>query len=279
MANEPKTSIRLVIADLDGTLIDPNKELSLSTLDSVKELNEAGIMFTLVSGRPPFGMRSYVDALRISLPFSGFNGGMITDPDFETIHKHTLSPPAAQEVARFLEFKGLSYWIYHGSDWLVRGHDVPHEDSEARNVGFSASVVTTFDDRWAGLTKLVGISDNHELLATVERETQTKFRGRVSAARSQPYYLDVTHVEANKGFFVEYLSQLYSIPPKQIATIGDMPSDVFMFRKSGLAIAMGNASDAVKTAAHHVTSSNADDGFARAMKAFVLNSALRTKSA
>ena len=72
----------------------------------------------------------------------------------------------------------------------------------------------------------------------------------VSAARSQPYYLDVTHPQANKGVVVETLSKMLSIPPDEIATIGDMPNDVLMFRKSGFSIAMGNASDEVKTAGH-----------------------------
>ena len=69
---------------------------------------------------------------------------------------------------------------------------------------------------------------------------------KASAARSQPYYLDVTHPQANKGTVVATLSKLLNIPPAQIATMGDMPNDVLMFRKSGFSIAMGNSSDEVK---------------------------------
>jgi hydroxymethylpyrimidine pyrophosphatase-like HAD family hydrolase len=92
--------------------------------------------------------------------------------------------------------------------------------------------------------------------------------------RSQPYYLDVTHPAANKGTVVATLSQLLSIPSWEIATIGDMPNDVLMFRKSGLSIAMGNASAEVKAQAMVVTASNEDDGFAEAMERFVLPPAL-----
>lgn len=93
---------------------------------------------------------------------------------------------------------------------------------------------------------------------------------RVSAARSQPYYLDVTHPDANKGHVVAALSQALSIPPAQIATVGDMPNDVLMFEKSGLSIAMGNASPDVQQHAHFITSSNEEASFAHAMQAFVL---------
>jgi hydroxymethylpyrimidine pyrophosphatase-like HAD family hydrolase len=92
----------------------------------------------------------------------------------------------------------------------------------------------------------------------------------VSAALSQPYYLDVTHPKANKGEVVSALSALLSIPTAQIATIGDMPNDVLMFRHSGLSIAMGNATSDVQHAATFVTTSNTEEGFARAMEKFVL---------
>jgi hydroxymethylpyrimidine pyrophosphatase-like HAD family hydrolase len=92
----------------------------------------------------------------------------------------------------------------------------------------------------------------------------------VTAARSQPYYLDVTHPDANKGAVARYVSAKYAIPPKAIATIGDMPNDVLMFAHSGLSIAMGNASPDVQRAARRVTTSNAEEGFAAAVERFIL---------
>jgi hydroxymethylpyrimidine pyrophosphatase-like HAD family hydrolase len=83
----------------------------------------------------------------------------------------------------------------------------------------------------------------------------------------------VTHPQANKGTVVETLSRLLNIPPAQIATMGDMPNDVLMFRKSGFSIAMGNASDEVKAQASAVTDSNENEGFANAVRKFVLRSA------
>jgi hydroxymethylpyrimidine pyrophosphatase-like HAD family hydrolase len=92
----------------------------------------------------------------------------------------------------------------------------------------------------------------------------------VSAALSQPYYLDVTHPKANKGEVIADLSALLAIAPEHIATIGDMPNDVLMFERSGVSIAMANASAEVRHAARFVTTSNTEEGFARAMERFVL---------
>lgn len=107
-------------------------------------------------------------------------------------------------------------------------------------------------------------------MAECEAALQSELRGQASAERSQPYYLDVTHPEANKGGVVEFLSETLHIPPEAIATLGDMPNDVMMFEKSGLSIAMGNASPEVQAQANFVTLSNEEDGFAYAMDKFVL---------
>ena len=126
--------------------------------------------------------------------------------------------------------------------------------------------------------KVVGISDDLDKVAACERKAQEALGGAASVARSQPYYLDVTHPQANKGEVVATLARLTGISPREIATIGDMPNDVLMFAAGGLSIAMGNASDAVKAQATAVTDSNEDEGFAKAVERFVLPRAVAKKT-
>ena len=121
--------------------------------------------------------------------------------------------------------------------------------------------------------KIVGVSDNLALVAECEAAVQAALVNGASAARSQPYYLDVTNPGANKGAVVGILSTMFGIAPETIATIGDMPNDVLMFKKSGLSIAMGNASDDVKAQASAVTDSYEDEGFAKAVHRFILSAA------
>ena len=123
------------------------------------------------------------------------------------------------------------------------------------------------------LTRLGGpvrrrVAEGLRELGAVDRDDP--FGDHVTAARSQPYYLDVTHPEANKGAVARYLSATYTIPAEAIATIGDMPNDVLMFAHSGLSSAMGNASPEVQRTARRVTASNADEGFASAVERFIL---------
>ncbi len=95
----------------------------------------------------------------------------------------------------------------------------------------------------------------------------------MTAAASQPYYLDVTHPHANKGEVARYLARRYKLKAEEIATIGDQPNDILMFDHSGLSIAMGNADPEAKEAAHQTTRSNEDEGFAYAVEHFVLPAA------
>jgi hydroxymethylpyrimidine pyrophosphatase-like HAD family hydrolase len=131
-------------------------------------------------------------------------------------------------------------------------------------------VVPSFDGLHERIVKIVGASDDLEAVARCELDIRRQFGEQVSAARSQPYYLDVTHPNANKGTVVRRLSELLHVPTELIATIGDMPNDVLMFALSGLSIAMGNASMEVQRAARRVTGSNTEDGFAEAVDKYIL---------
>jgi hydroxymethylpyrimidine pyrophosphatase-like HAD family hydrolase len=127
-----------------------------------------------------------------------------------------------------------------------------------------------------GVAKLVGVSDDHEAIQAGTDAVCEQFGDHVTAATSQPYYVDVTHPKANKGQVVRSLAKRYGLAPEEIATIGDMPNDILMFAHSGLSIAMGNASAEVKKAARRKTATNEEEGFAQAVERYVLPAASPT---
>jgi Cof subfamily protein (haloacid dehalogenase superfamily) len=263
--------IRLLLADVDGTLVTRGKVLTEATKAAAAELHEAGLALAITSGRPPRGMSMLIEPLNLETPIAGFNGGVFVNPDLSIIESHTLDPATARQALELILDHKLDAWIYTADDWFIRDKNAPHVARETRKVNFDAKVVASFTDaHLSQAVKIVGISDDLHLVADCEKMAQRTLGGAASAARSQSYYLDVTHPKANKGTVVATLSRFLKIRPDQIVTIGDMPNDVFMFRKSGFSIAMGNSSDEVKSEASAVTESNDNEGFAKAVRKFVL---------
>ncbi len=262
--------IALVLADVDGTLVTDEKELTERAIAAVRSLGDAGIKFAVTSGRPPRGMEMLVEPLALTLPLAAFNGGVFARPDMSVIEEHSIDTELVAQIVELIGEHGLDVWLYRGSEWLLRDEHAAHVKKEADTVRFAPSVVESLDGITQRIAKIVGVSDDLERVAKAEADARERFGDRVSAARSQPYYLDVTHPEANKGAVLRHLSRRYEIPLRRIATIGDQPNDMLMFDGVGLSIAMGNAGEEVKRAAKRVTASNQEEGFALAIERYVL---------
>lgn len=267
-----KRKISLVLADVDGTLVTEEKVLTLRARRAVKALQDCGIHFAITSGRPPLGMAMLFDALEIRTPVAGFNGGLFVERDFTILEQKNVPADIARKAIDLIRQYELDAWVYRGNDWLITKVDAPHVARETWTVKFEPKVVANIGENLQQVAKIVGVSDDYGKVQQCQVAAQAAFGLRATAIRSQPYYLDVTNKDANKGTVVDYLSRHVVLPTDEIATIGDQPNDVLMFKRSGFSIAMGNASDEVKAQAAALTDSNNDEGFAKAIEHFILNS-------
>ena len=278
-------AIKLLLADVDGTLVTKNKVLTDRAREAVTKMRAAGIEFAITSGRPPLGMQRLFEPLALTTPVAAFNGGLFVRSDLTVIEERVLQSEVIESAMDIMRAHRLDTWIYRGTDWFVRERHAPHVDREEWTVKFSPKVVANFDGLTNDVAKLVGVSDDLETVRicetavrehfaeqvhTIQSNPQRESTSLVSAARSQPYYLDVTHPDANKGFVVLRLSDMLNIKPDQIATIGDMPNDISMFEKGGVSIALGQSSDEVKKAATYTTTSSEEEGFANAVDRYIL---------
>ena len=267
---QPDAPISAVLADVDGTILTKEKVLTERARRAVETLREHGIVFTITSGRPPFGMQQLVEPLGLTMPMAAFNGGVILLPDMSVLDERLLPEYLLPALIDLIESHGLDVWLFRTTDWSVRSLTAPRVSRETSNVRQPPVVVSSFDDVLTGVVKVVGVSEDHARVAACEAAVQQAFGTQVSAARSQPHYLDVTHPSANKGEVVERLSRYLKIPRDRIATVGDQPNDVLMFERGGVSIAMGNASDEVKQQATFVTTSYEDEGFANAVDRLIV---------
>jgi Cof subfamily protein (haloacid dehalogenase superfamily) len=263
--------ISLVVTDVDGTLVTTQKTLTPTAISAAGRLHKAGIAFSICSSRPPFGQRMLIEPLRLALPFGGYNGGSIVNPDLSPVEQKLLSADAARDTIAMLEEHGItSVWVFSGGEWLIRDPAGDYVDLEIHTIQTPPTVVPSFDGRLAAVSKIVGASKDHDRVAAAVTAGQTALAGRATVLRSQAYYCDVTPPGIDKGRLVDLLAERLSVPREEIAVLGDMGNDVEMFRRAGFAIAMGNATPEVKALAQVVTSSNDEDGFAAAIDRYIL---------
>jgi len=263
--------IKLVITDVDGTLVTTEKALRPSAVAAVRRLHERGIGFTFCSSRPPFGLTTMRDALQVTLPFGGYNGGAIVEPDLTVIEAKTIPPATAKQAVDLFHANGIDTWVFVGNEWVILNRQGDHVDHEIHTIDWPPTVVAEYEDRhFSAVGKIVGASNNHDLVAKVEKIMQEALGHSAHAARSQAYYCDVIAPGIDKGRIVQVLGERLGLARDEIAVLGDMNNDLDMFAEAGFPIAMGNAPDNVKRAAKGTTGSNDADGWAEAIDRYIL---------
>ncbi len=265
------TRISLVVSDVDGTLLTKDKILTDGARRAVRRLHDAGIGFTITSSRPTIGMRFLIEPLSIRLPVGAFNGSSIVDPRLNPIEQHLIPASAAARSLGVLNEFGVDIWLFTNEKWLTHHGDGEYVPHERRAIRADPTIVGDFAPYLAAACKIVGSSADPALLQRCEVAMLQAVGAQATAVRSQSYYLDVTPPGCDKGTFVQAMSRRLDISTDAVATIGDMQNDLAMFRKSGMSIAMGNATDDVKEQATHVTTSNEDEGFAGAVEMILRN--------
>jgi Cof subfamily protein (haloacid dehalogenase superfamily) len=260
------TRIALVVSDVDGTLVTKDKTLTDAARAAARRLHLAGIGFTITSSRPTIGMRFLIEPLSITLPIGAFNGSSIVDPQMNPIEQHLIPASAVERSIGLLTEFGIDIWLFTHEKWLTRSALGEYVPNEQRAIRADPTIVMDFSPYLSAACKIVGSSADAALLQRCEIEMQKTLGTQATAVRSQSYYLDITPPGCDKGTFVQAMAKRLGISTDAVATIGDMQNDLAMFRKSGLSIAMGNATDDVKKVATQVTTSNENEGFAGAIE-------------
>ncbi len=267
----PSEPIRLVVSDIDGTLVNHAKELTPRARAAIAALDARGIGFTVTTARPPVGLRPVYAMLGLKVTAAAVNGGAVVDGDLRIVEEKLLAPATARRAIALLRGQGLDPWLFTDRQWYIRdlhGDNVP---LETRTIGQDPVVVEDFGpDLYDRVLKVIGACNDHAHLAACEALLQRELGDAALATRSQAYYLDVTNPLAHKGEAVASLARAFGVPISAVLTIGDGTNDIPMLEAAGFGVAMGNGSDAVKAAADAVTDDCENDGFAKAIERYVL---------
>ena len=268
------TNIKLIITDIDGTILDKNHQIDSYLPELMPILKQKEIPFVLASARSPLGIAPISKELGISnFPIACYNGALISKGD-EVLSQHSIDKSELLLLHDFLkkEFPTVSINVYSGKDWYVNTLD-KWVQIEADITGESPKV-TSITDLIKEEYTLV-----HKLLLIDKADTIQKLQNTLSIMDfpqtdfylSKNNYLEVTHNQVSKKQALLELANYYQLSLTEIMSIGDNYYDIPMIETAGLGVAMGNAPTDVKVCANKVTDSNDQNGVSKAIKLYVLS--------
>ena len=270
-------AIRLIISDIDGTILDDQHQVDSELMDMIPLLNRGKIPFVLASARSPLGMEPIARELGLGdNPLACYNGALIIkgDPNqYETIVEHPLNK---KEIRSFLElvkaeFPSVSINLYSGKDWIADRLDkwVQIEAAITGEQPMIQNVLVPVLNAQMYVHKLLLI-DQAPVIQKLHDYLQTLDFAKTAFYLSKDNYMEVTAKHVSKEQALYEIAQHYQVPLEEVMTIGDNFNDLPMLRLAGLGVAMGNAPEAVKTEAKAVTKSNNEHGVAEAIEKYVL---------
>src|ERR1700693_6202356 len=151
-----KRKISLVLADVDGTLVNEEKVLTERAQSAVRQLRRAGIRFAITSGRAALGIAMLFDLLALDTPIAGFNGGLFVERDLTILEQKTVPADVASQAIDLMRKHGLDAWVYRGNDWLITKADAPHVAREAWTVKFEPKIVADVGERLDPVSQIGG---------------------------------------------------------------------------------------------------------------------------
>ena len=274
MTSQP---IRLIISDIDGTILDNQHQVDPDLKDIIPLLNQEQIPFVLASARSPLGMEPIARELGLGdNPLACYNGALVikgAPQAYETIIEHPLDK---KEIRTFLElvkaeFPSVSINLYSGKDWIADRLDkwVQIEAAITGEQPVIQNVLLPVLDVLIPIHKLLLI-DEAPVIQKLHDYLQTLDFSKTAFYLSKDNYMEVTAKHVSKEQALYELAQHYQVPLEEVMTVGDNFNDLPMLRLAGLGVAMGNAPETVKTEAKAVTKSNNEHGVAEAIKEYVL---------
>ena len=261
-------TIRLVVSDVDGTLVNKAKQLTHGVIAAVEHVRAAGLGFTIISARPRSGVMPLAETLEIDAPMGAFNGGIVFRRDGTILCHHVIDRAVAEGIFALTAGAAVDTWVFADDRWYATNEHGAHVGSERLASNQAPIVRQDFSDLYHRADKITFVSDDPDLLAGLAEKAKA-FADRATIVQSQTYYLDVTALAGNKGDGIAALADAIGVPLAETAALGDQFNDVPMFARAGVSYAMGQGPEAVRAHATHVVASNDKDGVAEAIQAIL----------
>ncbi|MDE5561343.1 MAG: Cof-type HAD-IIB family hydrolase [Bacteroidaceae bacterium] len=270
-------NFKLLVLDIDGTLLNSNREMSERTIKTLKKVQQNGVRVALATGRPTYGVLPYAKA--IDLDFNdgyiiSYNGAKVLEASTgKVIFERTIDPQLIPYLEKQAIRSGCALAYYENDEVVATDTDNPHLVDEAQMNNMTLRHVNSISEALENLgeeketwpTEVIIVNDDEQVLAGMEEHLQRHMNGVIDTIRSNPYYLEVVGYQVGKSYAMSALVQKLGISMNEVLAFGDGRADINMLQMAGTGIAMGNAPEEVKRCADYTTLSNDEDGAALAI--------------
>lgn len=263
--------IKMVATDIDGTILDlKTAKFTQNVKDCIKELSDKGIKVVLITGRMHTSATFIANELGLNTPIVSYQGGMIKEnkENGEIYYNKTLNPEYAREIIRWAKEKNIHINLYMDDKLYVEQDDyVIRRYTNLRNISYQ---IASFDDlELKNINKLLAIDYENPQVSTDCRDFLKEKYPELSIVKSSPYFCEISDREAKKSCAVEFLRKKWNFKFEEVLTIGDQDNDVELLKAGGTKVAMGNATENLKSHADYITDTVENDGFVKAMNKFI----------
>lgn len=266
---------KLLVLDVDGTLLNDEREISKRTLAALLKVQQMGVRIVLASGRPTYGLMPLAKTLELG-NYGGFvlsyNGcQIIKAQNGEILFERRINPEMLPYLEKKARKNGFAIFTYHNDTLITDSPDNEYIKNEAllnnlkiiREDEFSTAIDFA-------PCKCMLVSDKEKALIGLEQHWEKRLAGTLDAFRSEPYFLEVVPCGVNKANTLGALLEHLGVTREEVIAVGDGVCDVTMLQLAGMGVAMGHSQDSVKVCADYVTASNEEDGVALAVEKLIL---------
>ncbi len=260
---------KLIACDMDGTLLTSDGVISEKTLKSIRLAEKAGVIFVPASGRAPAGLLDFRNILNPKAPFIAYNG-CYAEANGEVIFDVELTNGDAEKIISVGHALQASMFIWAKNRLYTNATGKKRETYEKM-----AHVRAAYTEDFSflipdGITKVLWFEDEAKI-AEIKQKLDPRDFENMTWCTSCSFFLEFFSSDASKGTALLKLIEKLGLDKKDTIAIGDGENDISMLDAAALAVAMSNASDAVKECADYITDTNDNNGVGSVIEKFILN--------
>ncbi|MCK8059171.1 MULTISPECIES: sugar-phosphatase [unclassified Fusibacter] len=264
---------QLIALDMDGTLLNEDKNISKMTLDAIEALKAIGKKVVLATGRPLHGIKRYIDELDLLDEHDyvvTYNGALVQSTKGDHVLLDVpLDLDAFKELFALSQELGVHiHALTENSVITPKNNAYTEIESQINQIPIIEMPVGEVSENT--LIVKVMFVDKPEILEDAISRLPQWVKDKYTVVRSAPFFLEFLDPRVNKGAGVHAIATKLGLKQSQVICVGDQGNDLAMIEYAQLGVAMKNATDDLKAAADYVTLSNEEDGVAHVIRKFML---------